>query len=152
MQVSATNEMPTKTALRENLIRLRDERGWSQTELARRAKLGQSTVSRIEAGKRTDVGWDTITALARALGVDPVDLAGGQPGLVGEAPAVPRVRRIMAGDLLQPYLLSGHAEEDKPTGEELRWLAGLGWIMVDATLPLDVIAHALIDEHRHGGL
>lgn len=62
--------------MRENLAanvkRLRDERGWSQGELARRAGVSQRTVSNIEAGAETTL--DKIEKLALAFKVSPFEL------------------------------------------------------------------------------
>jgi transcriptional regulator with XRE-family HTH domain len=62
----------------------RERRGWSQSELARRAKLTPQAVSLIEQGKRMTPGAETLLALATALGttidqlVDP-DAGAGLP-------------------------------------------------------------------------
>ena len=51
-----------------NLTRLREQRGWSKSELARRAGLNQSTVSAVENGRA--VPYDSqLEKLASALGV-----------------------------------------------------------------------------------
>ena len=52
----------------KRLVMARESKGWTQTELARRAKLAPATVSRIEAGKIYP-GGNTVKALARALRV-----------------------------------------------------------------------------------
>lgn len=52
---------------RRRLRRLRLARGWSLDELAQRAHIGPSTISRIETGHRR-IALDQIVALARALG------------------------------------------------------------------------------------
>jgi HTH-type transcriptional regulator/antitoxin HipB len=48
---------------------LRQERGWSQVELARRADIGQNDVSRVETGKSKIPQEQTLVAIAEALGV-----------------------------------------------------------------------------------
>lgn len=60
---------------------LREERGWTPPELARRAAVGRATVFRVEAGER-EPSVGTLEALADALGVsvlallkDPKDAA-----------------------------------------------------------------------------
>jgi transcriptional regulator with XRE-family HTH domain len=53
---------------------LRERRRWSQAELARRAGIGQSAISKIEAGKTKGVDLATLDRLARALGVSPRSL------------------------------------------------------------------------------
>lgn len=52
---------------RRRLRALRLERGWSLDELAKRALIGPSTISRIETGHRR-IALDQLVALARALG------------------------------------------------------------------------------------
>ena len=48
---------------------LRLKRGWSQSELARRAGVKQSIISYIENGKTKNPRIDTLSAIATALGV-----------------------------------------------------------------------------------
>lgn len=48
---------------------LREARGLTQVELAKKARLTQSHVSMIEAGERTQLSIQTAQKLARALGV-----------------------------------------------------------------------------------
>ncbi len=52
---------------------LREAKGWSQEELASRAKLHRTHISLIETAKRT-VQLDTVERLTTALGVSPGDL------------------------------------------------------------------------------
>jgi transcriptional regulator with XRE-family HTH domain len=61
------------------LTRERRARGWSQAELARRAKLDQSTLSKIESGWLRPYPRQ-LRRLARALGVPP-EVA---PGLLAQ--------------------------------------------------------------------
>ena len=72
----------TRDRIGLRIYQLRMMREWSQEELARRAGLQRSHVSRIEAGKYA-VTLETIEAIAQALGmtVDIID-----PRLVGLAP------------------------------------------------------------------
>jgi transcriptional regulator with XRE-family HTH domain len=55
------------------LRQLREAKGWSQEELASRAKLHRTHISLIETAKRS-VQLDTVERLATALGVQPADL------------------------------------------------------------------------------
>lgn len=55
---------------------LREQRGWSQAELARRARIGAPDLSRIERGLLTPYPKQA-RRLARALGVAEVDLGTG---------------------------------------------------------------------------
>lgn len=57
----------------KSLRALREERGWSQERLARRARLSVRTVARIERGKGAP-SMATANKLAKALGVTIDDL------------------------------------------------------------------------------
>jgi len=61
--------MPPVGAIGRNVRRLRDARGWSQSELARRSGVSQSFISELERGKREDALGGILQALARTLGV-----------------------------------------------------------------------------------
>jgi transcriptional regulator with XRE-family HTH domain len=81
--------MPTDTlAVRfgHRLRQLREAKGWSQEELANRAKLHRTHISLIETAKRS-VQLDTVERLAAALGVQAADLF-----LPGPAAAAPLTR------------------------------------------------------------
>jgi transcriptional regulator with XRE-family HTH domain len=53
---------------------LREARGWSQRELARRAGVRQATLSAIENAQTTGIDFETLERLAKALDVDPAFL------------------------------------------------------------------------------
>lgn len=57
----------------ENLKRIREKKGLSQSELARRADLNHSTISKFESGG-TSPNKRTIRILADVLGVSPSKL------------------------------------------------------------------------------
>ncbi len=61
----------TVTPIEIQIKELRDLKGWSQAELARRSGVGQSTVSRIEAGETSGISLGIVEKLASALGCDP---------------------------------------------------------------------------------
>lgn len=48
---------------------LREKKGWSQSELARRSGVKQGVLSYIESGKTKNPRVDTLSAIALALGV-----------------------------------------------------------------------------------
>ena len=58
----------------DRLRAARRRRGWSQTELARRSKISQSTIWRIENGVIPQPKMDVVIALAKALEVDLAEL------------------------------------------------------------------------------
>jgi transcriptional regulator with XRE-family HTH domain len=55
--------------LGEKLKTLREEKRWSQRDLARQAKVRQALISERESGKKTDTMGQTLRRLARVLGV-----------------------------------------------------------------------------------
>lgn len=55
--------------MKNRLRQLREERGWSQQQLAIKAKIGKTTVSAIEKGIILNPGVDVAFKLSRALGV-----------------------------------------------------------------------------------
>ncbi len=86
-----------KESIGERVKRLRKALGWNQETLAKRAGLGRSTISKIEAGNRAPE-TATINALAGALGetineicfgMEPV--MSGQAGLFGSAEIIKRI-------------------------------------------------------------
>ena len=48
---------------------LREKKGWTQTELARRSGVKQGVLSYIESGRTKHPRSDTLAAIAAALGV-----------------------------------------------------------------------------------
>lgn len=62
-----------KSRFGNRLRQLRDERGYSQEELAERAELHRNYVGGVERGER-NVALENIVKLAKALSVPPGDL------------------------------------------------------------------------------
>jgi transcriptional regulator with XRE-family HTH domain len=50
---------------------LREQRGWTQGELAARAGVTRATVNRLENGRPRSVDLDVLEKLGKALGVSP---------------------------------------------------------------------------------
>ncbi len=71
-------EEPVDLRVRRRLRELRSERGLTLQQVAARASIDISTLSRLEAGKRR-LALDHIPALAAALGVTADDLLGPSP-------------------------------------------------------------------------
>lgn len=140
------------SSLRENLIRLRAARGWTQADLARRAGIPQSSVSRLESGSHASGRWSTIEAIASALGVDAAELTGETMPTAAPAPAAtaPAVGRIGIGEILPAYISSEWFIRDAPTPDEMRWLAGLGMITWTGAPPQPGTIHVLLEERRKG--
>lgn len=62
--------------VRERVIALMEERGWTQTDVARAADLASSTVSRFLDG--AEARRSTLSAFERAFGLRPGELSGGE--------------------------------------------------------------------------
>ena len=61
----------------DNLCKLRQDRGWTQKELAQKAKRSVSTVAALERGEH-DMSVETFFALCHALECQPAELLGNQ--------------------------------------------------------------------------
>jgi transcriptional regulator with XRE-family HTH domain len=59
---------------RENLIRLREERGLSQRGLSYLCDIDHSKISKLEADENTNLNLTTLFELAKGLGVHPKEL------------------------------------------------------------------------------
>ena len=59
--------------LGENLKRLRRQRGWNLSQLAKEAAMPQSTLSKVEAGQMS-LNYEKLLRVAKALGTDVRDL------------------------------------------------------------------------------
>jgi transcriptional regulator with XRE-family HTH domain len=68
---------------------LRKAKGWSQIELAKRAGITQSTVSRVEAGDSKSSTADTMASLERALDLPPGSLTASSGVPLPEMQTVP---------------------------------------------------------------
>jgi transcriptional regulator with XRE-family HTH domain len=71
-----------ETGLR--VVQLREQRGWTQEDLAHAAEISVKTVSRLENG-RHDGRRSTVERIAKALGVDEAALLGKPPAPLGLA-------------------------------------------------------------------
>ena len=59
---------------------LREQRGWSQSEVARRAGVRQATLSVMESGKSKGIDFETLKRLALAFDTHPaVFIEWGEP-------------------------------------------------------------------------
>src|SRR5919107_6088270 len=84
-EMATNTEEPVDLRVRRRLRELRTERGLTLQQVAERASIDVSTLSRLEAGKRR-LALDHLPALAAALGVSADELLGARP------PLDPRVR------------------------------------------------------------
>lgn len=58
------------------ITKLRTERKWTQSELARLSGISQSNINLIESGTRSDIKYDTIIGIARAFRISTDELMG----------------------------------------------------------------------------
>ena len=65
--------------VRGTLVRLRDEKGWSDNYLAEQSGVPQPTISRFLAGTSESMMLDSLVALAKPLGVTIAELIGEKP-------------------------------------------------------------------------
>jgi transcriptional regulator with XRE-family HTH domain len=77
----------------ERLKRLREESGLTQRELADRAELTLSLVTKIEQGVNRNLRMQTLVALADALDITLDELVGRQLGEEPPEPPKPRKRK-----------------------------------------------------------
>lgn len=123
--------------VRDRLRQLRAERGLTLAQVAGRASIDVSTLSRLESGKRR-LALDHVPALARALGVSTDELlrAGPQPdprvrGAVQRADGLtmwPLTRQGPAGGLHAYKVVIAPARNMPP--DELPVHAGQDWLYV----------------------
>jgi DNA-binding Xre family transcriptional regulator len=66
----------TEYSLAQRLRVARAHRGWSQTELARRAGINNVQLSKLERGITQDITGTTLKALCQALRVNPAYILG----------------------------------------------------------------------------
>jgi transcriptional regulator with XRE-family HTH domain len=92
---------------------LREQRGWSQGQLASRAGVEHSTVWRIEAKKIASPGVDIMRKLSTALGVDLSEITGDRP--------LPRRRaQIFEGVAHVPVMRVRVQASGRPTWDDTR--------------------------------
>jgi transcriptional regulator with XRE-family HTH domain len=84
--------------------RLREERGWTQGQLAYHAGVDQSRVSKIESGAHRDTRLSTVTRLAAALGVGVDVLLGHELGPPPLGRAVLRQLEATVGQVVRAEL------------------------------------------------
>ncbi len=82
-------------SLAERLRVARAHKGWSQTELAKRARLHSVQISKLERGITREITGSTLRALCQAMGISPAYVLGmtddmsNEPGPSGVANGTP---------------------------------------------------------------
>ena len=92
--------------LSQRIKRLRDKKGWNQTELADRAAVQQSLLSKIEKGSRPNPTIDIVRKLAQALGCTTDYLIGVYEDDAEDAAARTWSRSLAASDHVRQRHLS----------------------------------------------
>ncbi len=87
------------SALGDAIRFYREQRGWAQAELSRRANVEYSTINAIEAGTQQSIRSDRLKQLADALGVSVDALLRGEQRTEGLA-AVPEVPSVQVPPVL----------------------------------------------------
>ncbi len=134
---SAAEPEPLEARVRRRLRQLRTEQGLTLQEVADRANIDLSTLSRLESGKRR-LALDHVPALAAALGVRTDDLLGARPAIDPRVRAQPKTfdgltlwpltRRQSAGGL-HAYKVLISQDRTRPP-EELPVHEGQDWLYV----------------------
>lgn len=133
-----TSDEPVDVRVRRRLRQLRTERGLTLQQVAERASIDVSTLSRLEAGRRR-LAIDHIPALAAALGVSADELLGSasqqdpriraRPRRFNGLTMWPLTRRGPAGGL-HAYKLLVSAERRIPPTPPLPVHEGHDWLYV----------------------
>ena len=105
MTAKTPDDEPVDLRVRRRLRELRAERGLTLAQVAERANIDLSTLSRLESGKRR-LALDHLPALAAALGVSADELLGARPR---EDPRVREAPRRFDGLTLWPLTRRGPA-------------------------------------------
>jgi len=118
------------TVLGRNITRLRKERKWTQTTLARKAGIAAPYLNQIEHGVRVG-GWKTHFAIARALDVTLKELNQPQDPDMAEAEAEAAAEFHQAIDDLKIIVGKAARTSDTPAdvylnaAKRIRGVAGL---------------------------
>lgn len=153
----ATDSMPTTLA--DRLRALAAARNLKPYQLADRAGVARSTLSRLWNGKQRSMQIDTAMRLAQVLDCDPSDLVSSAP----IPDAIPIRQRggqddsyevVDMGTLVLDYIASEWYAQDAPTPDEMQWLASQTGLLYPASgpAPSAATAHKLVLLRRAGKL
>lgn len=114
-----TDNMPDFSSI---IVALREQRGWKSAELAKRAGLTPAAITYIEKGKKQP-GFDTLSKIARAFGMDFIDLLTYQKNISQDKPNEKSdlVKWALQPENL-PYLEFARRIAEKVPVEELKYL------------------------------
>lgn len=96
----------------ERVTLFRERLGWSKNELARRAEIGVSTVSRIEAEIIVSPGVEVLRKIAEALGVPVSEITGERP--------MPRRRAVFSEATVEVPVMRVRVQAGLPVWDDTR--------------------------------
>ncbi|WP_440072306.1 helix-turn-helix domain-containing protein [Streptosporangium sp. OZ121] len=98
------------------LRKIRDDRSWTQEELAERAGVSRDIIAKLEQGRRESARLTTLMSLANALDVDLSALTGKRDRMGGErdGASVLKLRDALLSASLLPGADDGHDGEPTP--------------------------------------
>lgn len=103
--------------LSDNLKRIREERGISQTELAERCGISPSQLSKMEIGVQKNPHLETVVAIAAALGVSIEELVFGNKGphtmkyMLAAIEALPDDKQHTVKELISAFVAQSTADK-----------------------------------------
>lgn len=103
----------------ENVKRLRELRGWSQAELARRAKMDRAHLSRIEDGSYRSPRPENIEKIARAFNVELAEVTGREA----------QTRTPTPYDTNEDYRMLIDLLENADPADRRQIIAGIQWVL-----------------------
>jgi transcriptional regulator with XRE-family HTH domain len=135
--------MPAKTKaspVGRNLSRIRRalRPRMTQADLAAKSGISRATIANLETGFSGNPEYETVRALADALGVKALDL---YAGITGAMPVEPLVEALLASPMRAQLA---------PTDDELAWLRGLGTLDFGGVNPTPESLFFMIMARRAG--
>lgn len=103
--------------LSDNLKRIREERGISQTELAERCGISPGQISKIEIGTQKNPHLETVVAISAALGVSIEELVFGTEGpngmkyMLAAIESLPEQKQSTIKELIAAFVAQSTADK-----------------------------------------
>lgn len=103
--------------LSDNLKRIREDRGISQSELAERCGMSPGQISKMETGVQKNPHLDTVVAMAAALGVSMEELVFGHEGpngmkyMLAAIESLPETKQHTVKELIAAFVAQSTADK-----------------------------------------
>jgi transcriptional regulator with XRE-family HTH domain len=110
----------------KKIKKLRESQGYSQRKLARLAEVSNDYISKIEMGKITNVGVETLRKIARPLDINLLELQ-------SESPV--EYSNYLTSQRLRSPTPSYNAKSDKTTEELLKY-----WQLLDSKAKKEIVS------------